>query len=409
MSKVFQMFPVRQLAWLVRKLWMLIRVLLFPVTWSISMVLWPFRLAYRIIVAQFPNVLAATIAVVSFGFISANFGSATVDTDLLGDYEDAPEVSFDLGADLGESTDFGGGVDLGDEADFGAEADFGEEADFGDDVDLGGEEDLGAEADLAADADAVEEESVEESVEVASASTHSPSTRLSLFVNVAMLEKAEAVLAGLPGYTATFSKQEVVADELTDEQVMQVKIRHEPFSVYMKWVTGHKGRQLLYVKGQNANRMLVKLGGWKKKLPALKLDPSGSMAMKESRYPITKAGLLELVRESLAIRRGDLARSEGIRCRLIENQEFDGRPCYGFVVEYSDPKVSKRYRKTEMLIDCQLGVPVVVRNFSWPTTAASVADLDADTLVECYTYRNIKFQREVARGDFDRGNKAYRF
>lgn len=244
---------------------------------------------------------------------------------------------------------------------------------------------------------------------MASASTHSPSTRLSLFVNVAMLEKAEAVLAGLPGYTATFSKQEVVADELTDEQVMQVKIRHEPFSVYMKWVTGHKGRQLLYVKGQNENRMLVKLGGWKKKLPALKLDPSGSMAMKESRYPITKAGLLELVRESLAIRRGDLARSEGIRCRLIENQEFDGRPCYGFVVEYSDPKVSKRYRKTEMLIDCQLGVPVVVRNFSWPTTAASVADLDADTLVECYTYRNIKFQREVARGDFDRGNKAYRF
>ena len=244
---------------------------------------------------------------------------------------------------------------------------------------------------------------------MATASTHGPSTRLALFVNVAMLEKAEAVLAGLPGYTATFSKQEVVADELTDEQVMQVKIRHEPFSVYMKWVTGHKGRQLLYVKGQNENRMLVKLGGWKKKLPALKLDPSGSMAMKESRYPITKAGLLELVRESLAIRRGDLARSEGIRCRLIENQEFDGRPCYGFVVEYAGPGASKRYRKTEMLIDCKLGVPVVVRNFNWPTMGTNAADLDAETLVECYTYRNIKFQREVARGDFDRGNKAYRF
>ena len=40
------------------------------------------------------------------------------------------------------------------------------------------------------------------------------------------ITEAEAVLAGVPGYTATFSKQEVVADELSDEQVMQVKIRH---------------------------------------------------------------------------------------------------------------------------------------------------------------------------------------
>ncbi|GIS60946.1 MAG: hypothetical protein CM1200mP2_31710 [Planctomycetaceae bacterium] len=36
--------------------------------------------------------------------------------------------------------------------------------------------------------------------------------------------------------------------------------------------------------------MLVKRGGWKKKLPALKLDPSGSMAMKESRYPSPRRG-----------------------------------------------------------------------------------------------------------------------
>ncbi|GIS60945.1 MAG: hypothetical protein CM1200mP2_31700 [Planctomycetaceae bacterium] len=75
---------------------------------------------------------------------------------------------------------------------------------------------------------------------MASASTHSPSTRLSLFVNVAMLEKAEAVLAGLPGYTATFSKQEVVADELTDDRSCRSRFARTVLG-YMKWVTGHKG------------------------------------------------------------------------------------------------------------------------------------------------------------------------
>ena len=99
-----------------------------------------------------------------------------------------------------------------------------------------------------------------------------------------------------------------------------------------------------------------------------------------------------------------------MRCRLSENQEFDGRPCYGFVVEYTGPGASKRYRKTEMLIDRKLGVPVVVRNYSWPVAAGTdAADLDTATLLEFYTYRNIKFLSEVAGGDFDRGNKAYRF
>ena len=81
---------------------MLIRLVLFPVTWSVAMAFRPFRLAYRITVGQFPNVLAATIAVVSFGFISANFGSTTADADWAEDIDGVPSVSFDLGEDLGE-------------------------------------------------------------------------------------------------------------------------------------------------------------------------------------------------------------------------------------------------------------------------------------------------------------------
>ena len=73
-------------------LWMLIRLVLFPVTWSVSMAFRPFRLAYRITVAQFPNVLAATIAVVSFGFISANFGSTRADADWAEDIDGVPSV-----------------------------------------------------------------------------------------------------------------------------------------------------------------------------------------------------------------------------------------------------------------------------------------------------------------------------
>lgn len=254
-------------------------------------------------------------------------------------------------------------------------------------------------------------ETSDPAVSISAAQQRNGSGRMALLMNVLLLEKAATILEQLPGYTATFSKQELVADELGDQQVMRLKVRHEPFSVYMKWTVGHKGRELLYVDGQNDGRMLVKLGGWKSRLPALKLDPAGSMAMKESRYPITKAGLLKLVHESLAIRQADLEKTEGVGCQMIEAQEFSGRPCYVFVVEYANPGVSKDYRKSEMLIDRELGVPVLVRNYTWPvgTSDTDPASLDGATLVEFYTFRDIKFQKEIARGEFDRGNEAYRF
>ena len=364
MSKLLQLIST-SVAVSIRLVSLLARILLWPVRFALGMVFGPVRWAYRVTVSQFPNVLAASIAVVSFAFISASFGPASADADLIDTDQSVPTVSLDFGAELGE------GVGLG------------EDAESGDDSELG-------EGD-------------------SSGSVGGPSSRMALLMQVLMLEKAEAVLKSMPGYTATFSKQEIVAEELTDEQVMQVKIRHEPFSVYMKWTTGHKGRQLLYVNGENKGRMLVKLGGWKKRLPALKLDPSGKLAMKESRYPITKAGLLELVRESLAIRRGDMGKSSGVKCQLVENHEFDSRPCYAFVVEYADRSASQRYRKSEMLIDRELGVPVMVRNFGWPAEGFAGEVTDESTLVEFYTYRDIKFQSEVAGGDFDRGNKAYRF
>lgn len=375
--KAVVVFPFRILARLVNSIgkvtwkmvWQLVGLVFHPVTWALGQLFRPVRFAYGVTVSQFPNVLAASIAVISFLFVTANFGPAIADADLVDVSESMPSVVLDRG----ESVFPGGDVDLGEDVALGVDGSQGDPGDGSTGTVGGG------------------------------------SSRMALLMQVLMLEKAEAVLSALPGYTTTFSKQEVVGDELTDEQVMEVKIRHEPFSVYMKWTTGHKGRQVLYVDGEHKGRMLVKLGGWKKRLPALKLDPSGSMAMKESRYPITKAGLLELVRESLAIRRGEMAKPHGVRCQLIENHKFDGRPCYAFVVEYADRSASDRYRKSEMLFDRELGVPVVVRNFSWPAEGAEGDATDESTLVEFYTYRNIKFQREVAGGDFDRANKAYRF
>ena len=241
-------------------------------------------------------------------------------------------------------------------------------------------------------------------------SSASPSeSRVALLLNLLLLENGCSRLEKRSEYTATFFKQECV-DGTTETQVIDMKLRHQPFSVYMKWLVGDKGRELLYVDGQNNGKLLVKLGGLKGRfLPCLKLDPNGSVAMQESRHPITKAGLLNMARESISYRQREIVKPKlEVRCRMIDNQTFHERPCYCFILNFNTPEVAEPYRKTIQYIDKELSLPVCVKNYGWPSDdAADSPNLDEETLIEHFSYTNIHFNQQPADLDFDRRNKNY--
>ncbi len=235
--------------------------------------------------------------------------------------------------------------------------------------------------------------------------------RLALLMNVLLLEKGSAELAKIPDYTATFFKRESIDDELGDGQVIKLKVRHQPFSVYMKWLVGDKGQEVLYVDGENDGKMVVHAGGWKQRLPALKLDPEGSLALSAARYPVTKSGILKLSLQLLADRRNDLERPSQVRCRMICDQKFDERDCYCFIIDFDSPQVSELYRKSIVHIDCEWSLPVSVVNYAWPDSEEEIAaaELDEQTLIEHYSFSDVQFHSRLADTDFDRKNSAYKF
>ena len=137
----------------------------------------------------------------------------------------------------------------------------------------------------------------------------------------------------------------------------------------------------------------------------------GSLAMSEARYPITKAGLLELAMLIQEYHEKDLASSNFVRCEELADQEFDGRKCTCYFVEYKDAAGSPLYRKSMTLIDREWSIPVYIKNFAWPMpdqAALSGDALDEATLIEYYSYADIKFRQQLANGDFDRNNEDYR-
>uniref|UniRef100_A0A7C2JX07 DUF1571 domain-containing protein n=1 Tax=Schlesneria paludicola TaxID=360056 RepID=A0A7C2JX07_9PLAN len=227
---------------------------------------------------------------------------------------------------------------------------------------------------------------------------------------IARLEKGRDFLQKVPDYTAQFTKQELVDGELLEEQTIYLKCRHQPFSVYLRWLTGDTGREVLYVDGQNEGNMVVHAGGWKARLPALTISPDSSLAMAESRYPVTKAGILELIHMSLSVHAEDLAKKTFSNCERLADQEFEGRMCSTFMIEYKDATVSPTYRKSVVLIDNEWHVPLYVRNFGWPGPAQTIdGDLDEATLIEYYTFTDVQFGGRLAAVDFDRTNEEYRF
>ena len=236
--------------------------------------------------------------------------------------------------------------------------------------------------------------------------------RLTLLLNLALLEKAYEKLLTIPQYTATFYKQERIHGKLAAPEMMRIKLRHQPFSVYMKWAVGDKGREALYVEGEDDDKLWVHFGGWKARLlPALNLDPSGRLAMMETRHPITKFGMMALAKRLIQDRRRDLEEEAHPRCQLIEDLKCDDRDCFGFVLEYDNPQLSAVYRKSILYIDKQLSLPVFIKNFTWPDATEQIGpeQLDESTLIEHYRYSNIATDCQLAGHDFDIGNKDYQF
>lgn len=224
-----------------------------------------------------------------------------------------------------------------------------------------------------------------------------------------LLRKGAKSFETIPDYTASFYKQERLRGVLSDGSTIDFKMKHKPFSVYMKWRSGsEKGQQAIFVKEQNKGKVLVQPGGIRGRLTGvLSLDPNGSLAMANSLHPITQVGILELARTILKYQEKDLERGSGFQCQLVDNQTFDDRPCFVFTCLYDSPEINSDYRKSILYIDKDLSIPVCVKNFCWAKDA-NPETIDEETLLEFYAYSDLKLLRKLDVAEFEATNRAYR-
>jgi uncharacterized protein DUF1571 len=104
----------------------------------------------------------------------------------------------------------------------------------------------------------------------------------------------------MDSYAMRLKRREVVNGKKKSEEIILVKFRKEPYSVYLKWVgTEGNQREAVFVKGRYDNKIHTKLAaGDVFLMPAgtrFSLAPDNPLVLANSRHPITEGGLAHLV------------------------------------------------------------------------------------------------------------------
>jgi hypothetical protein len=207
----------------------------------------------------------------------------------------------------------------------------------------------------------------------------------------------------MPGYSTTFIKQEETKRGLI-RQVLKVKYRREPFSIYLKFVEPHEGREVLFVEGKNKGKLQVhEPSGLASLAGTLSLSPTGDEAMKENRYPVTMFGMEKLMDAVIAQWEEELKHPES-EVKQFPQAKVGEFECRMFEVVHPRERSHFKFHKTRLFIDKKSGLPVRLEQYGFPGKGSDVAPL-----VEEYTYTEIKVETKLSELDFDIKNQSYGF
>jgi hypothetical protein len=221
---------------------------------------------------------------------------------------------------------------------------------------------------------------------------------------IASIEECQARYQSVRDYTCTFSKRERIKGQLTPLHVLEMKVRTQPRSIYIRFRKPASGREAIYIAGQNDGKVLAHDVGLNKLLAGtLRLDPTGSRAMEENRHPITEAGIGPMLRTLKSRWSSELDPSESVVV-IRDDQKVGGRCCK--MVETTHPCQQSDYMfyRVRLFIDHQLGLPIHFEAYDWPSSPQAPAQL-----MEEYTYDDVKLNVGLSDRDFDVSNADYAF
>ncbi len=212
-------------------------------------------------------------------------------------------------------------------------------------------------------------------------------------------------LGRIKDYTATLRKHERINGILGPEQTLAMKVRNDPFAIYLKFLAPKAGKEVVFAEGHHENKVVAHSGDWTRRLiPRLAVPLDSPLALADSRHPVNEAGLLALARKLLMYRRMDVGDSLA-ETVIDRTTDPDGKPALRSVHVHSDPNAGRPFVRVEILYEPATQYPIRIDSYDW-AAPGHVGPLD---LAESFYYTDIKLNAALTGADFDINNPAYEF
>ncbi|MEX0585864.1 MAG: DUF1571 domain-containing protein [Pirellulales bacterium] len=233
----------------------------------------------------------------------------------------------------------------------------------------------------------------------------------------AAIERARRALVGIEAikdYSAVTVKLERDwSGKRGERQFMFAKIRHKPFSVYLRFLAPleARDREVLFVEGKNDGMLLARespnrpglVGAAAALIGTRPYPPNGPIPMSGNRYPITEIGILNLTKRLVEVGVNDMQYAEA-EAKYYPNAKVNERSCEAWAFIHPVKRPYFRFHRAEVFIDKELNLPIRYASYTWP-----LKEGDPPILLEEYTYTKLKLNNGFTDGDFDRSNPKYMF
>jgi hypothetical protein len=207
---------------------------------------------------------------------------------------------------------------------------------------------------------------------------------------------AEQTYRTVRDYSCTLVKRENIGGRMQPDNVIDMRVRVEPFSVYLRWQAPRNllGQEVCYVAGQNGGKMRVHSSGALGAFGFVSLDPTDPKVRQNSRHLITEAGIGNLIKRYKSAWQTELNLNQ-TQVRIAE-YEYNNRRCTR--VETSHPLTTQGqylYSRSVVYFDNEHHLPVRAECYAWPRFAN-----DPGELVEVYSFVNLQLNVGLPDGVF---------
>jgi hypothetical protein len=201
-----------------------------------------------------------------------------------------------------------------------------------------------------------------------------------------LMAEARQTFQKVQDYTCTMIKQERVNGQLQPENVIAVKFRNQPFSVYMRWSAPREsvGQEVCFVHGRNNNMMRVHASGILGVAGFVSIDPRDPKVMQNSRHTIYEAGLGNLI--DRISRAWEAEKQLGKTQTRIAEYEYAKRRVFRVETYYTERVAQAYCWRSVVFFDKETKLPIRTENYDWPRQGVPGGDL-----LETFSYIDLRF------------------